>query len=232
MKQPSLAHRHEVCSAPFETGSFVTGKARRENVAKGGLLSRPGEGVLIDLAMQATREIAGGVGIATYTADISAAPVPHRRYSADIWSLAYSRATVRVLFGQEMHASEALRTLLVIKMNPAAAKQFVDLVDAVPSFGVMAGPHVITPEAATDIKTEPADTVAFAANFCVAAVAGREGCVDFYHASAFSKGAVAQTQKLAIDAIVRVDLRTSMMVGLVNGMRQLLKEVPPELLEA
>jgi hypothetical protein len=210
----------------------VSGKTRNAPGQGLGSFQRVGEGALVDLTVQAVRDVEGA-GLATYSANLGSAPVPHRRYSADRWSLVYSRETVKLLFGQERISTNELRTLLIIKMSPGAAKHFLSTVDAVVGVGFAGSAEMlgISAEEAVNIESEPTDTVAFDANFIVAASVGRESCMDFYHASAFSKGAVLQTHKLALDPIVRVDLRSSMVLGLIDSLRVLIARLPDELLK-
>jgi len=193
---------------------------------------REGEGVLVDLIIKATKDLDGGEGqVVTYEADITSAPVPHKRYSADVWSVVFRRNAVKILFAQERHTGDGVRNLLIIDMLPFAVHQFITNADA-STFAMKDGKPVMAPESATPIDIEPADTVAFAANFVVAANAGHECCFDFYHASPFSKSAAPKMGKLAIDPIVRVDMRTSMSIGLIEELRRVTSKLPAELLEA
>lgn len=190
---------------------------------------RPGEGTCVDLQFSAVDDV-GGQGATRFTADISAFPVPAKRYSADVAFVGYSRETVKVLFGQERYQEGGeLRTLLIVKMTPqAVAKFLLSVDDASPPFGEIADQGGYEPEALVAFSNEPKDTVAFDANWILAGVNGREGCCDFYHASPFAMAATAKTKKLAVDPVVRVDLRASLLLGVVKELRKLLNSLPPQ----
>jgi hypothetical protein len=72
--------------------------------------------------------------------------------------------------------------------------------------------------------TEPSQqnqAVSLFANLGIAAFAGDEACIDFYHISAFAAGLVQQARKVAVEPVVRIDLRSSLMLAMLHGLDNL-----------
>jgi hypothetical protein len=83
----------------------------------------------------------------------------------------------------------------------------------------------IEAESLSPVPKEPNQTIALAANMTVAAIAGAEGCIDFFQASPFAIVAAARARKLALDPVVRVDIRTALIVGLLSELRSLVDKL-------
>jgi hypothetical protein len=186
----------------------------------------------VDLQLSASRSVRGQTAT-VLSADLSSVPVPAKRYSADVAFVGYDRETVKILFGQEKFgAGGRLRTLLIIKMTPAAVMRHLEQVDgAEPSFPSVAERIGVIAEDLPQFANEPRETVTFDANMILAAFTGREACSDFYHASPFSVSVGRESKKLALDPVVRVDMRTSLMFGVIAALRKLMDELPAELKE-
>jgi hypothetical protein len=194
-------------------------------------ISRTGEGTAVDAAVRPVTT-ASGRSAGLMTVNISSAPVPERRYVAEVCSVTYEKETVKLWFGQPKHNSNKLRTLLVIHMSPSSVRHFIDSIRAVknPTYEELAQDNHFQKEPLSTLEDEPDQTVAFAANFILAGMSGREACLDFFHASAFAISAVVHTSKLALDAVVRVDLRSSLALGLFQELGRLVAEAfPPDL---
>ena len=194
--------------------------------------SRPGEGTLVELHVLPSKGVSGGSS-AVMRASFANVPVPSKRYSSDMGAVSYSRETFKILFGQEKLNSESeLRTLLIVKMTPGAVARFLKSVEeADPKFEALAKQAGLEPESMNTFAGEPKETVAFDANFVLAAFSGREACLDFYHSSAFSVSSSIHTKKLALDPVVRVDLRSTLLLGLIKTLRQTLSTLPERVLE-
>jgi hypothetical protein len=170
---------------------------------------RPGEGPLIDVS---TIQGVGTHGLSTVTMglNLAAAPVPDRRYVADRVGVFVRDSVTNLLFGQEKISGDDLRSLLVVKMNRDSVQVLRQTLAAMPSPTVKelvtasggTGPIALKP-----IEHEPEQTVAFAANMMGASFTTSEACLDFYQASAASMAQVAVRKKLAVDPVVRVELR-------------------------
>jgi hypothetical protein len=57
-------------------------------------------------------------------------------------------------------------------------------------------------------------------------MSNKEACLDFYQASPFAIGNVQKSHRLALDPVVRVDLRSSLFLSMIAGLRNLGMEIP------
>ena len=196
--------------------------------------SRPGEGYALELTRQIVPQ-PDGTSLSLVGLNLSSAPVPDRRYVADLATVLYQRE-LKLIFAQETISltSPALRSMLVVHIAPNAARQFLQSLESMdsPSLDELAKRSGIEPEPLSEITNEPEQTVAFAANMVAAAVGGREACLDFYHASVFAMVNISKASKVPIDPVVRVDLRTSLLLSLRDALRELQKDFPPEVIGA
>jgi len=163
----------------------------------------------------------------TFGLDMASAPVPQRRYAADVCSVDMRDGDVRFIFAQR-GLREGFDSALVVRLNPLAARQFLDTTKAMrgPSTEEIAakvGATLRPMEAAQEAK----QMVGVVANFIAVAVAGWEACLDFYHASAFAMRAVdTKKNQLELEPVVRVDLNTGSFMGMVRGLDQLAEYLP------
>lgn len=198
---------------------------------------RAGEGVCVDFNAVPVTSV-GGSNTQTFTADLGGLPVPDRRYSADQAFIDYRDETFFVMFGQDRLDRRGLRNLLAVKMTPAAVDQFLQTLTH-PAKGALSDKSLEDVAASGGIEhsslgsfnEEPGDAVTLNANIVLAALSGREACMDFYYASPFSKAAMFKSHQLAVDPIVRVDLRTSLLLGLIDEFRNRLTVLPESLLK-
>ena len=194
---------------------------------------RTGEGTPIDVVQHSVVK-PDGTGVAVLGINLAQAPVPERRYVADVGTVSFESGTIKVMFGQRKLSSEALRSLVVIHMSPNAVAQFLDSVKGMekPSLDEIGQKIGIEPEVlAKAFSEEPEQTVAFAANIVAVAVAAKESCLDFYQASSFSIAGAVSSKKLPVDAVVRVDLRTSLFMGVVKELQKIASKFPHEATE-
>ncbi len=142
-------------------------------------------------AVKATRNITTGVNgsQATITLSLDNAPLPARRYAADVGGLDYHKGTVRWVFGQTDLSGSHLRTLLVIRMYPERARQLVligsDFQNSLTEFVRRNGielPELLSIE---NIE-EPPVVVPVDANLSSISHSGREAELCFYHLSAYA----------------------------------------------
>lgn len=183
---------------------------------------RPGEGVVLDVVRQQSPKPVGGV--MTALVNLSAAPVPDRRYVSDAVSILDDDGDgVRLLFGQRKSVGGGLRSMLVIHMGYEGVTHFVASLTEIQNstMGLTAqAPKVVAKPLAT-FPAEPDQTVALAANMIAMAQSGTEACLDFYYASAFAMASMVNGGKLAVDPVVRVTLSAAYTLGIVAKMREL-----------
>ncbi|MGT2429573.1 hypothetical protein ACU4HD_14095 [Cupriavidus basilensis] len=181
---------------------------------------RKGDGTVIDVVHRTSAE--GDGATVQIGLDLNDAPVPARRYIADVGSVIQSRGEVKVIFGQEKVGTNSLRSMLIVQMSPAGTSQFLQSFVAMsPSLDDIARAVGAAPEQLSQGLVEPEQAVSFAANFVAAAIAGQEACLDFYHASPFSLRSVQFIKKLGVEPVVRVDLRLSLLKAIIDEIRRI-----------
>lgn len=195
------------------------GQAISRRVTKPGFKPRAGEGLLIDVVQFPQESVTGGFAT-SMSADLSGLPVPERRYSADVAAAFRRHEMYWLLFGQE-RISEApadLRTLVIVKLAPESLRAFLRNCrdEAYQSlFAAERGGQL------SEIKSEPAETVAFNATFVLMANTYEEGCLDFFHSSPFALADSQVSGKLAVEPVLRVSLPTALLVSLIQGLEEL-----------
>lgn len=195
---------------------------------------RPGEGVSIDVVHQ-TLPQPDGTTLMAAGINLSSAPVPDKRYVADWVSVLYRRENLKLVFAQETFSftsqtSPSLRSMLVVNMGPDAARNFLRSLQQMrsPNLDELVISCAIKPEPLLEVEQEPEQTIAFAANMVAVAIMGRDTCLDFYQASPFDMVNIATAKRVPIDPVVRIDLRTSLLVSIRNAMQKLEGDFPSE----
>ncbi|MBI3372170.1 MAG: hypothetical protein HY017_10500 [Betaproteobacteria bacterium] len=183
----------------------------------------------IDIVQQAAIRT-DGTTVAVIGINLAQAPVPDRRYIAEVGSVNYSDDDIKLLFGQrKISWGSTLRSLVVIHMSSRAVRQFLRSVKGLkePSLSEIMDKLGIRREAVEgSLGEEPEQTVAFAANVVAVAISGREACLDFYHISSFAMAAAAHSAKIPIDPVVRVDLRTGLFEALIGALYKIEADFP------
>lgn len=172
-----------------------------------------------------------GDGKHVLQANLDQAPVPSKQYVADIAFVDFQRETILMYFAQELTGGEGLRNLLIAHIAPLNVVRFLAIVEDIrkPSIQEAAARMGVKAAAATAIKSEPKDTVALSVTAGMVGLSGRDACIDFFSASPFSIGMAQRAGKLAIDPVVRINLRTSLLLSLVEQLRDVLGRVPDKL---
>jgi hypothetical protein len=189
---------------------------------------REGEGVALDVRVKHDVGVSGQ-SVALMEVDARNAPVPDRRYVADMYAVGTEGRSIRLMFGQRRLNSTELRTLLIIQMSPIAVRQFLETIEHVknPTFQEILQTVGATPEPPGVVDREPDQTVALSANMLLTAMSGDEATIDFYKASPFSLHVAPQRGKLSLDPVVRVDLRSDVAVGAICELRRVVDRVAP-----
>jgi len=203
-------------------------------VAKAGQLTtiprlpRPGEGAVVEVARRQVSKPDGSTGL-ELGIDLSLAPVPERRYVADVAGLTYEDDVLQMFFGQrKITKAGTLRSLIVIQMTSTASRQFIKtLVGFEPGFRKWLNENGIGRQL-TSIEEEPEQTVTLFANMIGLAFAGREACLDYYHASPFSLHQVQQNKKMAVEPVVRVILASGLLLPMIDKLHDFETMFPKE----
>jgi hypothetical protein len=159
--------------------------------------------------------------------DLSTAPVPQRRYAADICAVTFTKNEAKIIFAQCCLMGESLDSALVIRMSPHAIKMLAESLRGIddPSVQALAETMGIVTEELSKITSKPTQTANMVANICSVAVSGHETCLDFYHASAFAAKKSESTGALEVESVVRVDLRTALFLPLIARIFELDQEI-------
>jgi hypothetical protein len=199
--------------------------------------NRNGEGSAVLDAKLQTFVSTDGKSVTQLGVDLSKADVPDRRYAADTCAVSYSGQTVQVIFGQERFDGQGLRNAIVVKMSPRGVIQWIQMTDVTmpASFMETAAAEGVEKQVLASANREPTQaTVVLAANLALCAIAGLEGCVDFYEASPFAFGHALQqgtSTRLAVDPVVRVDLTTGLLFALLEELKRLISKFPVKFME-
>lgn len=165
----------------------------------------------------------------TFGLDMGSAPVPTRRYAADACSIDVRSGDVRFIFAQRGLTEEEFESALIVRLNPLAARQFID------SMSEVKQPTIAELAKKVGESLRPLEPIARArqmvsvlANLASVAVAGFEACIDFYHASAFAMRAVEVKGKnqLELEPVVRVELRTGLFLALLAALNGVAAQLP------
>lgn len=167
-------------------------------------------------AVGATKHLKFGV-------DFSSAPVPQRRYAADICDVTIRRNDLVIVFGQEAVFGDSVDSALQIRMNATASRNFVEMGAKLddPLLQQIVAQEKLRAEPLTPLTEKPSQEAKVVANFVAVAIAGIETCMDFFHASAFSFRQLEKHGDLDVEPIVRVVLHTALFISLMDKFRQL-----------
>jgi hypothetical protein len=179
---------------------------------------RPGEGTILNIQRLASSETEHSFAI-----DTSRVPVPDRKYLADVCSVVRSRSGFNLLFAQERIGSGELRSLLVVHVALSTVMHFLDSVEKMekPTFAELLRSNKITLEPILETILEPQQTVALSSTFMLMAISAADACLDFLQASPFSMAALEHSGQLAVEPVVRVEVGTGSMWGLIEKLKDI-----------
>jgi hypothetical protein len=173
--------------------------------------------------------VARSEGSVMFGLDMGSAPVPTRRYAADACSIDIKSGDVRFIFAQRSLNDEEFESALVVRLNPLAARQFIDSLKGIqePTIAQVAS-NVGESIRALEPITKARQMVSVLANLASVAIAGFESCVDFYHASAFAMRAIDVKGKnqLELEPVVRVELRTGLFLAVLEALEEIADQLP------
>jgi hypothetical protein len=193
--------------------------------------SRPGEGAILEVGRKMVPHPDGTAGF-QISLDLLNAPVPERRYVADGVNLTHSNGFVHLVFWQKKITGNEARSMVVLSLTSFAVLQYLQNAEAqIDQLEKTTGKLKIE-GSLEKLPEEPAQTVCLAANIIATGWSGREACMDFYHASPFVFGMLANNGKFAAEPIVRVSLSTGVLLALFRQLELLKPSFPQDELEA
>ena len=197
-------------------------KHGRQTLPTRSLVQRPGEGTLVDIVVD-NFVTADGSPVTNIGLNLSEAQVPDRKYVADACAVVTVHGTVKLMFGQERVVGKTWRSLVLVQMTVESASRFLGSLQQ--PGGALNAPNLVAskygPESLTADVVEPdgqGQAITLGANLVAVSMNENEACLDFYQASPFSLGAAIQSKKLALDPIVRIDIRATLFFALVEGL--------------
>ena len=198
-----------------------------------GFATRRGEGEPVEVAITQVPTVSGGFSTG-FALNFATATVPDRRYYADTCVVIRARSVVKIPFAQVRISDDTIRSMIAVQMPCSSARQFIEAIDATkePSYSELAAQHGIVIDELPKLLKEPTEpaAVAFAANAAVTAIAGDAAVIDFYQLSPFVAAAmqkVPNTRTMGLEPVVRVDLATSLFLGMLAALRKAIEDVPP-----
>ena len=183
------------------------------------------EGHGLPLRRQDDVSAVGGGG--RFGIDMSLAPIPQRRYAAELCSIVFQKNEAKIIFAQPKLGIDELDSALVIRMSPVAVIQLSQTLNDLesPTVKEICEMVNISAEELSEFKSHPSQIANVVANICSIAIAGHETCLDFYHASAFAAKKSESNDELEVEPIVRVDLRTSLLVPLIDRITEISDQI-------
>lgn len=175
------------------------------------LTTRAGEGAVIGMVRE---KLAGGVGISL---DLSSAPVPDRRFSADAAWIVFGIDLVRILFAQYKVAGPQIEHLVVLRVPFVGVRQFLQsmtggVAETGRGFLESVGDNTSAP---VDKNSIPDQTFTLDANIIVAGLSGREACMDLYNSSPQVKLALKMgSNEFRAEPVARVLLTTRLLMDI------------------
>jgi hypothetical protein len=181
-----------------------------------GLATQAGAGRSEGTTLEGTEIERHADGSVRYSVNLNNAPAPQRRYVADIATVEYNGLEVNIVFAQTKVFGVGIESALSVKINLNSIKDIVQTlyVNAQADLQQARERIRLKDEVLVNVTSEPAHSAKLIANIANLAIAGHETCIDFYHLNAYANAKLMNSSKLDLEAVVRVDLRTSLFVPL------------------
>ena len=185
---------------------------------------RVGEGHAVEVAiLPATK---GELG--QYSLDISSLPVPDRKLACDTVSIVKLDYMVKLLFAQKDAIGSGYLSALVVQMTHESVNNFLRVTTTLEA-GIKELENKGFPRGSlVEIKDKPEQSAVVTASMIMAGYSGLDGCLDFYYASPFSVAAINYGNKLSVEAVVRVNLPTPLLVAMCRGLGEIKLTLPSQ----
>lgn len=162
--------------------------------------------------------------------DLSDAPVPERRFSADGAWVTVGPDFARVLFAQFKGAGPEVEHVVVMRLSFHAARLFLQsMTDVAKS----AHSYLVTLKNSSsprvDQRSIPNQTFTLDANIIVAGYSGREACMDLYYSSPQVKVALRRGgNELRAEPVARVLLTTRLLIDIHDELKSKMATLPKD----
>jgi hypothetical protein len=129
------------------------------------------------------------------------------------------------VFGQKKICGEELRSIIVINSTRKSLKEFVHSISNInPTLKDIAKTLNIEIDGTNKAITEPDQALSLTANIISIATSDYNTTLDFYNISPTSMKSAGSSGKVGIDPIVRVELSTSIFIGLFDSIANCLTD--------
>jgi len=204
---------------------------QKKQLRRTSALIRPGEGHAIQIVRRETPKPDGTTAL-EIGLDVGNAPVPERHYFAEVASVRSVGDALYLMFGQRaIGPNGPLRSVITLVLAPEATSNFLGTCGDFALNVERYLTRISAPKARlVEISEEPSQAVVMVANVVAASHVGREACMDFYHASPRAIRDVMQHEKdvMAIDPVVRIQLFTTLLAGVLDGIKAAHSSLPIE----
>jgi hypothetical protein len=161
--------------------------------------------------------------------DLNEAPIPERRYVADAAWVDQRDDIIRFIFGQRALTGEKLRSVVVVNVYPEVIRGLMGRsAEFLQKIHEFLERNSLSAPANGSLPEEPAQTVALSANMMSITFAGREAEWDFFHLPPSGMRKIADSADLVVDPVVRIDLATRLVAGILQALERLLPALPQE----
>ncbi len=193
---------------------------KREPAWPGPARVRPGEGAAVHVQQRLVPVVGGTV--LELLLRLGDAPVPDRRYPADLAWVDRNDGHVRLMFGQRRLSGDKLRSLVIVTMTCEAAERFLSTcLDFGPALQKYLHDSRTDSAELIALSDEPEQTVVLVANIVALAHSSNEATLDFYHASARAMHeAISQkADRIGVEPVVRVMLSGALLDAILTKCR-------------
>lgn len=180
------------------------------------------------LARTASRQAMGPLHV-THSFDLSNAATPDRVYIGKECAVEYKHELVEIVFAQLKRGTKELRSMVVITMPPLHVVTMLNAIKRMNSPGLLEIVRELDlkSEPLGTLETEAEQTAEMTAQIARVSIAGQETEIDFYK---MSPQAVAKhkykADQIQLEPQVRIEIRTTLFLGLVEALEQLSSKFP------
>lgn len=191
----------------------------RRNPSKSQLIQklvrpRKGEGALLTTVRGPFEPGRSGHQI---TIDLSSAPVPDRRYAADAAWIEVGSDMARLYLVQRKAIGAGLQSVLLVRIPFIGVRQFLSSMPTVAADARRFVSQVAAKLSGDEYKGEsPQQTFTVDANVIAVAFAGREACMDLYHASPYVIHGLKSGGDFYAEPVARVNMSTQTLLGIYD----------------
>lgn len=185
---------------------------------------RPGEGFA--LRMQQRISDAAGISVAV---DLSSAPVPDKKYVADVGTILERDHAALMVFGQNPLIGGGRPSLVSIKLGDWAIRQYVKSFDEIlPSITGYAQRVNLRPADLITLNDSNVQFVSLIGNVIAVSFAGRDANMDFYYISPSVIHYLKSGGQFVVDPIVRIYLPTDLLWAVSEGLKAIAVKLGPQ----